>query len=84
MEYMPGEPRRTNALLSAITLIELYLEDRRDDCDKLVDPLSVQEREDLIAALISTGEFLAMMTGDEKAAIRALRKQYLSAPSAEL
>lgn len=74
---MPGEPRRTNAMLAAITLIELHSEDRRDDCDALVDPLDAQEREDLIAALISTGEFLTMMTGDAKAAIMALRKEYL-------
>lgn len=66
-----------NAMLTAITLIELYSEDRRDDCDALVDPLDTQEREDLIVALIATGEFLTMMTGNTKAAIKALREQYL-------
>jgi hypothetical protein len=78
---MPGELRRTNAMLAAITLIELYSEDRRDDCDALVDPLDMQEREDLIAALITTGEFLTMMTDDAKAAIKALRNEYLKPPT---
>lgn len=58
MEFIPGEPRRTNAMLAAITLIELYSEDRRDDCNVLVDPLDAQEREDLIAPLISAGSAL--------------------------
>jgi len=45
-------------MLAAITLIELYSEDRRDDCNVLVDPLDAQEREDLIAPLISAGSAL--------------------------
>jgi hypothetical protein len=77
VEFTPGEPRRTNALLAAITLIELYSTDRRDDCNALVDPLDAQERDDLIAALISTGEFLTMMTGDAEVAVKALGEQYL-------
>lgn len=70
-------------MLAAITLIELYSEDRREDCNSLVDPLDVQEREDLIAALISTGEFLAMLTSDAKTAVTKLRNQYLKPPAAD-
>lgn len=81
MEYSPGEPRRTNAMLAAITLIELYSQDRRDDCGKMVDPLDAQEREDLILALIATGELLTMMTGDAESAVKTLREHNLKPPT---
>jgi hypothetical protein len=78
MEHMPGEPRRSSAMLAAVSSIEMDLEDRRGDIDALIDPMDDQERDDLISALITVGGFLSMMTGDEKAALSRLKDRFLS------